>query len=227
MNFHSTRWSLVREAGGGGASARVALQELCGRYRPAVIAYVRRDLKPGEDVEDLVQSFFLELLESGLLEKADNVKGRFRSFLIGSLRHHLQHQRQRSLAARRGGGIANYDLAAVVDVAESHQPSPEAEFEAAWIRVILARALERLRAEAEGRGRGALFDELLPYLGESTASREYVGVASALSMRPNTVAVAVRRMRERYGALVREEVSDTVGSLDELDSETGWFGLFA
>lgn len=206
--FDTTRWSLILDAGGEGDDARDALETLCRTYRPPVLAYVRA--RPGlrDAAEDLTQAFFAHLLEQRLASRADRERGRFRAFLLTSLKYFLSNEHDRATAQRRGGGQTSVVLE---DFEPPGDDDPEQAFEREWAQTILRQARARLQQEARHAGRTELFVRLQPFLLEPPRDSDYESVASALGLRRNTVAVAVHRLRARLQALVREMVADSAG----------------
>lgn len=214
--FDTTRWSLVLHAAGGGDGARSALETLCRTYRPAVLAYVRAHQRRREDAEDLTQAFFTHLLEQRLAERADPERGRFRAFLLTSLKHFLASQHARASAQRRGGGAEALPLE---DFEPADDDGPEQAFEREWAQSVLGEAMARLHTEACRAEKEALFLRLRPFLLELPDEDEYAAVAEAFGLRRNTLAVAVHRLRARLQELVRAVVADTVSHGGEAESE--------
>lgn len=214
--FDTTHWSLILHAGGVGDGAHDALEALCRTYRPPVLAYVRAHRASREEAEDLTQAFFAHLLEHRLAARADPERGRFRAFLLTSLKHFLASEFARASTQRRGGGIDNLPLdefePGVVD-------GPEQLFDREWAQTVLREALSRLQREAAQADKEALFRHLRPFLLESPENEEYEAVATALGMRRNTLAVAVHRLRARLQELVRAVVADTVADKEHADQE--------
>jgi RNA polymerase sigma factor (sigma-70 family) len=216
--FDTTRWSVVVSAGGEGDDARDALAALCATYHPPVLAYVRARVGEREDAEDLTQAFFAHLLERRLAARADQGRGRFRSYLLTSLKHFLASEHERASALRRGGGALILPGSALDSIAATTD-GPEEVFEREWARTVLREALRRLGKEADAAGRAGLFTHLRPFLVEAPEEGEYDQVAEAVGLRRNTVAVAVHRMRERLRELVREVVADTAEDGEEIETE--------
>lgn len=216
--FETTRWSMVLDAGGDGDSARDALSALCRTYRPPVLAYVRAHLRGGEEAEDLTQEFFAQLLERRLASRADRTRGKFRAFLLTSLKNFLANERERAGAQRRGGGVRVLQESALESVADPRW-DPEQAFEREWARTVLREAMARLEGEAVLAGRAELFERLRPYLVEPPGEADYEALAEAQGLRRNTVAVAVHRMRSRLRELVREVLRDTTGDEAEAEDE--------
>lgn len=221
MTFHTTRWSVVRAAGSAPpAERRAALETLCASYRPPVLAFVRRRSADPEEAEDLTQAFFARLLEKEALRQADPDRGRFRAFLLAALQHFLANERERVRARKRGGGRAPASLESASGAAlePAGGEPPEREFERAWARAVLARALERLAQEQREAGKEALFAHLAPLLGNDEERVPHAAIAAACGTSENASRVALHRLRRRLGELVRDEVRETVGP-GELEDE--------
>ena len=214
--FDTTRWSLILHACAEGSGARAALDTLCRTYRPPVLAYVRAHRRRPDEAEDLTQAFFAHLLEQRLAERADPARGRFRAFLLTSLKHFLASQYARDNAQRRGGGI---ETLALDELEPADGDGPELAFEREWAQTVLREALTRLQAEAQRAEKETLFLRLRPFLLEMPDDDEYAAVATEFGLRRNTLAVAVHRLRARLQELVREVVADTVTDRAEEDAE--------
>jgi RNA polymerase sigma factor (sigma-70 family) len=215
--FQTTRWSLVLASGA--AQARPALEELFRAYRPPVLAFVRHFGHSREDAEDLVQDFFLRFMEGDLAAQADRERGRFRSFLLTSLKHFMINAHEREVALKRGGGDNAIDIDAVAHAMTADGQTPERAFELTWALTVIERALAALREEAERAGKLDLFENVKPFLTESPDREEYTEAAAALGMRANTLAVAVHRMRKRMRDKVRDELLDTLDDPGLLEEE--------
>jgi RNA polymerase sigma factor (sigma-70 family) len=216
--FDTTRWSIVLSAGEQDTVGRDALASLCKTYRPPVLAYVRGHVRDPDDAEDLTQAFFVHVLERQLAARADRERGRFRAFLLTSLKHFLASERERVGAQRRGGGTQRLP-AAVIESIPAESTGPEEAFEREWARTVLREAMRRLELEAKRAGRAAMFRELRPFLAETPEAGIYDSVAKSLGMRRNTVAVAVHRLRARLQETVREVVADTAADSAEVEAE--------
>jgi RNA polymerase sigma-70 factor (ECF subfamily) len=216
--FATTRWSMVVDAAGNGQSARDALTALCEIYRPPVLAYIRAHVHQREEAEDLVQEFFALLLERDLAARADPERGRFRAFLLTSLKNFLVNERERVNALRRGGGVRMLPATAFESVPDSHA-GPEEAFDLEWARTVLREALRRLELEAEQVGRAELFASLRPFLVDAPDDTDYETVARAHGLRRNTVAVAVHRMRARLQELVHDILADTARDKHDINEE--------
>ena len=223
--FMTTHWSVVLAAGRESTSASdEAMQQLCRTYWPPLYAYIRRQGYSPHDAQDLTQGFFAQLIEKNFVGIAEREKGKFRSFLLTALNYFLNGERDRANAAKRGGGriiislddCAGEDFAAVEPASGS---TPEKEFQRNWAITVLRQALARLREESAAGGKGAIFDELKPFLEGEAKAGEYAAAATRLGMSPNGVAVTVHRLRLRYRELVRAEIAQTVLSAEEVEDE--------
>lgn len=216
--FATTQWSLVLAAREG-EHAAAALAELCRRYREPVIAYLRRSGQSGADAEDLAQGFFVRLLEKRFDLSADPTRGRFRSFLLGALRHHLGDDQDARQAQRRGGGVAHDDIADRADSLMDAGRTPEQAFDHAYALVTIERALARLRDEARAAGYAERHAALAPLLLEAREPGALEQVARILDVRANTLAVMLSRWRERLAQLVRAELAETLADPAQVDDE--------
>jgi RNA polymerase sigma-70 factor (ECF subfamily) len=201
-----------------------ALEKLCRAYWQPLYFFIRRQGHSPEDAQDLTQQFFARLLERNDFLTVDPRKGKFRTFLLTSLCHFLSNERDRSQAAKRGGGRKLISLDELAS-GESYQPepasllSPDKLFDQRWATVVLEQALQRLRAEMAQDGKSNQFDLLKAYLTDEPGPGDYAGVAQRLGATNQAVAVAVHRLRHRYRELVRAEVAQTVTSPQQLEEE--------
>lgn len=217
--FATTRWSLIQNARGNDRSAGAALESLCLAYRPVVLAYFRRH---GEVhlAEDHTQAFFLHFLEHRLVEKADQTRGSFRGFLFTAVENHRRQHLRRSHAIKRYVELVddNESIERRVDP----EPDPDQLFDRDWALLVLSHARNRLRREAELAGKLELFDALQTFLGEAPEADEYRRIAECFGMPANTVAVAVKRLRQGFAAQVRRELADTLIKGASVDAELEW-----
>jgi DNA-directed RNA polymerase specialized sigma24 family protein len=223
--FTATHWSVVLAAGQSGSpQAAEALDKLCRTYWYPLYAFVRRQGHGPHDAQDLTQGFFARFLERNYLEAVDREKGKFRSFLLKALNHFLGDERDRANAAKRGGGRVPIPLdeAAAETLYlqdQASNASPETLFEQRWAITLLEQAFSRLREEFALAGKADYFDQIKGFLAEGANSGDYALVAAPLQMTAGAVAVAVHRLRQRYGELVRAEVANTVAAPDEIENE--------
>jgi RNA polymerase sigma-70 factor (ECF subfamily) len=220
--FQTTHWSLVLAAARGGEGSAAALEWLCGTYWYPLYAFIRRQGHDAEAARDLTQSFFLHLIEKSALHEIDPRLGKFRAFLLACIKNFLADQREREAALKRRGDHPSFRLG--LEDAErrylGEQPadlSPEELFERRWARAILDRAVRRLGEEHVSAGKADVFSHLRGHLtGEESP---YEGLAAKLGTTEGALRVAVHRMRQRLGALLREEVAQTVSTPADIDEE--------
>jgi DNA-directed RNA polymerase specialized sigma24 family protein len=203
-----------------------ALTELCQIYWRPVYVFLRRQGIAQHDAQDITQAFFADLIESRAYARADPAKGRFRSFLLGTLKHFVAHVRDRDHAQKRGGGSVPVELDdTAISEAETYasrcnQWSADGVFEREWAASLARQALDRLAQEYELGGKGALFEALKFRLSAGEAAAiPYEELANRLGRTPAHLRVDVTRLRARYRAILREEVSGTVVDARDVDEE--------
>lgn len=226
QRFHTTKWSMILAASRTGSDfgTREALANLCEAYWYPVFAFVRRSGRSREDALDLTQGYFAGLLERGLLETADPARGRFRSFMLATVKHFLSNERRREAAVKRGGTVAFVTL----DSATEHEQrrsvsdendSPERAFEREWALTVFHRARRRLEREFNDAGKTEQFRLLQGHLSGEDTSRSYADIASELRSTEAAIKMAVRRLRQRFGKLLREEITQTLDDESDMDAE--------
>ena len=231
--FATTHWTVVLAAGQRHTpQADGALEELCRTYWFPLYAYVRRRGHGKPDAEDLVQEFFARLLEKNFLAKLDGEKGRFRAFLLASLKHFLANEWDKSQAQKRGGGAAHLSLDwqtadTKFQVAVTGEPSPDKAFDREWALALLAKVIERLQRECETEGKAKLFEQLKLFLMAGKNETAQSETAKSLGMEEGAVRVAIHRLRKRYRQLLRDEISQTLTDPAQVDEEMrALFGAF-
>ena len=214
-SFHPTRWTLVLQARGEGEPARAALSDLCGAYYLPVVGFLRREGRSEDAARELAHAFFETLLTDGV-GTPDPQRGRFRSYLLGALKHFLSNRRAAELAAKRGAGIEHVSLEEEMadDFAAEDQDS--LSFDREWALALIARALAAL--ELEHAAKPASFSVLKPWL-DGHATRPQIDAAEQLGLSGNAVKVAIFRLRSRFRQLVRDEISATVDDPAEAREE--------
>lgn len=222
--FATTRWSLVLEARTDSPDRRDALELFCSAYWLPIYGYLRRRGHNPQEAEDLTQSFFASLLETDFLDRANPARGRFRSFLVGALRHFLGSHFEKTNALKRGGGVRFVDWSSIDAETECAralpaQADPARAFEVAWAYALMNRALVRLEQEYAKADRRQRFLALKPLLGRAPTRGDYLRLAEELGTTRTTVAVWTHRLSQRYAELVKLEVVATVGSPEEVDEE--------
>jgi RNA polymerase sigma factor (sigma-70 family) len=229
--FGTTRWSVVLSCADSGATsgtARDALAQLCQTYWRPIFAFICRRGYSVTDAQDLTQDFFLMMLEGKLLSRADPQRGKFRSYLLKALNDFLGDAWDKRRAKKRGGDaqFVSWDdwmaeAPSQLSISQHALESWTAEqlFDLRWAATVVERALRRLAEECESHGRRRVFDALSSSLGAERSDVSYVDLGKRLGVPETTVKRLLHEMRERYRALLREEVSDTVEKPDSIDDE--------
>jgi RNA polymerase sigma factor (sigma-70 family) len=221
--FPTTRWTLVVAASDPQRKdAHSALVSLCENYWYPLYVYLRRRGYPPDQAQDLTQEFFIRVLEGRYLDRADPEKGRFRSFMLTSLKFFAADEQDRQRSHKRGGGM-------VVPIEFSsgeeryqrepgHDETPERIFERRWALSVLERVLQKLRDEFVHHGRPEHFERLKGFLlGQSEAP--YAALAREMNSSEGALKVAIHRLRKRYRELFRQEIADTVADPAEVEPE--------
>ncbi|MCC7376797.1 MAG: sigma-70 family RNA polymerase sigma factor [Verrucomicrobiales bacterium] len=223
--FATTHWSVVLSARGEHRpEVDGALAELLRSYWPPLFAFLRRQGYAVPDAEDLVQGFFERFLAEDFMKSVAQEKGRFRSFLLAALRHHVANVHRRDRAMRRGGVAVHVSLddPAVWERCEAHLATglePEVLFDRVWAETVLARAAAELREEYRRSGRLELYEALRRWLAVEAKPGEYAAASSALGMTEGAMAVAVHRLRRRLREITRVLVAHTVSTPGEVEDE--------
>jgi RNA polymerase sigma-70 factor (ECF subfamily) len=226
--FDSTQWSLVLSAAQGSSpEADQALSILCSVYWPPLYAYIRRKGYAVPEAQDLTQAFFVRLMEKNYLQDVQRGRGKFRSFLLASLKHFLANEWDRAQTQKRGGGISIVPLemesAEEQYIAErTDYLTPEKIYERRWALTLIDRVFRQLEKEFEVSGRTPIFAQLKTFITESENRIPHRQIAAELGMTEGAVKVAVHRLRRRYRDLMRAEVGRTIASpanSDEVDDE--------
>jgi RNA polymerase sigma factor (sigma-70 family) len=226
--FHTTRWSVVLVSAQNHAPGyKEALADLCKLYWYPLYAFIRHRGYSSEDAQDLVQGFFLHLIEYKTLSRVDRSKGKFRSFLLASLQNFLSNEADRARCLKRGGKAEFVYL----DVEEAEdryglepveELTPEKIFDARWAMALLGEAMHRLGGEYIAQGKESTFQALRAFLDPINTKRlpTYEEVAAQLEVSVGSLKMQIHRLRKQYAATIREEISRTVSDSADLDTET-------
>jgi RNA polymerase sigma-70 factor (ECF subfamily) len=223
--FETTRWSVVLAAGRrSGDHAAEALATLCDTYWYPVYAFIRRQGHDADHGRDLTQEFFARVLEKNYFGDADPARGRFRTFLLTSIRHFLSNERDREQALKRGGKTPPLSLDletadGAYQLEGRDDLTPEKLFDARWATLLLDRALGRLHDEYVAAGKNDLFDGLKGFLTGDSDDVPYADTARALDMSEGAVKVAVHRLRRRFRDALIKEIAETVSDPADIDAE--------
>jgi DNA-directed RNA polymerase specialized sigma24 family protein len=236
--FVTTQWTRVLEARGDSPEAQAALGELCTAYYAPVLAFIQRGGRDEHTARDLTQEFFARLLARRGLDTVERGRGRFRSFLLGAVKHFLADQDDRVSAAKRGGGQAPLPLDAqgsgdttqgggglksmALQVPDPATPVPDAFFDRQWALTLLDRALVALAAEHRAAGKSTQFETLKPWLTGDTEQLSQAEAARRLDLNEGALKVAIHRLRKRFRELVKAEIAQTVDAGTDVQAELNY-----
>jgi RNA polymerase sigma-70 factor (ECF subfamily) len=226
-DFQTTHWSLVVAAGQRlSPQSDRALSELCRKYWLPLYGYVRRRVADVHEAQDLTQDFFCRVLERNFFAAADPGRGRFRAFLLTSLKHFLANEWEKRRTQKRGGGLTMIELDFAVgesrlSLEPAHEETPERLFDRQWALTLLDLVLARLRAEFRVAGKEDQFEQLKPFLSgaRERTGESYSEAGRAAGMTAEAVKVAAHRLRQRYRELLRAEIAQTVAQPGDVDDE--------
>ncbi|MFN8092503.1 MAG: sigma-70 family RNA polymerase sigma factor [Vicinamibacteria bacterium] len=187
-------------------------------------AYVRRSGVSAADAEDLTQGYFARFIEKEVVRDAHRDRGRFRAFLLVSVRHYLSNERDRERAQKRGGGrrLVSLDAEAAEKKLAAEPPdpaTPETEFEKSWARTVMDRVWGRLADHYARRGKSDRFARLKPFLQDGAPGAYDAEVAAEWGVSPEAVRLELHRMKKRFGDFLREEIGRTVDDPADVDDE--------
>jgi RNA polymerase sigma factor (sigma-70 family) len=222
--YATTHWSVVLAASGtGGPHAQEALEKLCGTYWYPLYAYVRRQGHSPEDAQDLTQEFFARFLEKKYFRLANRERGRFRTFLLSSLKNFLVNEWNRSRAAKRGGGTIHIPIDGLTaenhyNQEPAHNLNAEKIYERNWAMAVLEQVRARLQEEYAS-GKPERFAQLESFLPGEESDLTYAEAGRRYGMAEGTLKSDVNRFKKRYRELLRAEVAHTVANPAELEEE--------
>ena len=223
--FTTTHWSVVLLAGQADSPhATEALEKLCRTYWYPLYVYVRRQGNSPEDAQDLTQNFFSRLLEKNYFAKADPDRGKFRTFLLRSMKNFLVNEWKRAGRVKRGGDLTflSFDANVAEDryAAEpANESNPDTAYEQRWAVTLIEQVLTALRQEFNAADKARLFEELKGFIWGDKSTASYVEIAGHLNLTEGSVKVAVHRLRHRFRELLRAEVAHTVARPEDVDGE--------
>jgi RNA polymerase sigma-70 factor (ECF subfamily) len=225
--FAPTRWTQVLQARGESLEAQDALGELCAAYWQPVFVFIRREGRDEEPARDLTQEFFARLLARRGLDTVQPGRGRFRSFLLGAVKHFLADQSDHEQAAKRGGGQPPISIEAgtgtnsttELQIPDAAGPAPDAVFDCEWAQTLVERAISALAAEFAAADKGGQFNTLKPWLLGELESVSQAEAGRQLGMTEGAVKVAIHRLRKRFRELVKAEIAHTVSEQNQVRDE--------
>ena len=222
--FTTTHWSVVLTAQSESPAAQEALEKLCRTYWRPIFAFLRRQGIGPEEAEDVTQGFFAQLLERRKFDAIRREKGRLRSFLLGALKYFVADEQRRAMAIKRGKGQRLIPLEELranerIEMEPSDPMTAEMIYERRWALTVLERVLSRLKEEYLAAHNAALFDALKQLLPDEPGAPSQAEIAARLGMTENAIRQAFYRFRQRYQALLREEIANTVATPGDIEDE--------
>jgi RNA polymerase sigma-70 factor (ECF subfamily) len=222
--FVATHWSVVLTAGRSDTTrAQAALEQLCRSYWHPLYHYIRRRGYRPEDAQDLTQEFFARFLARQGVAEADPRRGRFRSFLLGSLKNFLADEWDKARAQKRGGGqVLPLDFQteeARLQVEPIESQTPDKAFEQRWAVALLDQVYRKLEGEFRQQGKAAQFAALRVALAGARGAVPYAELSRQLGLSEGATRVAVHRLRQRYREVLRDIIADTVAGPEEVEDE--------
>ena len=228
-NFHTTRWTIVRKAQGETPEAKSALSELCQTYYTPIFRFLLLQGKSHDEAEELSHSFFARLLGKNSIHHADQKKGRFRSYLLGALKHYLAEDLRNKGRLKRGGNIKHQSLDEPATEATSSpqltDPTSSIQdsyFDREWALALMDRGLRTVEATFTKNGKPLHFKTLKPWLmGDSTTLCQ-ASAAVALNLSPGAIKVSIHRLRKAFADAIRAEIAQTVDTPEEISQELNY-----
>src|SRR5215510_15751609 len=223
--FATTQWNVVLAAGElDSEPSRRALETLCRTYWYPIYVYVRRKGYGPDEAPDLTQEFFAHLIAKDHLRLADREKGKFRTFLLAMLDYFLAREWSRAHRQKRGGQFSFISLDQQMPeeryrLEPADNDTPEKQFSRQWALTVLQQTMDALERECEANGKGSLFREAKNLLAGERDSAAYAEISQRLGMAPGAARMAVLRLRQRHGELLRAELAQTVSRAEEVDEE--------
>lgn len=220
-SFLTTRWTCVCAAKSDSEDGRKALADLCDAYYEPVVAFLRCELRDADAARDMSHAFFAEMLGGGAIQAVNQERGRFRSYLLGAVKHFSARHRDAQRCLKRGGGAthASLDEEEARAVPDEDQSQPDLIFDRLWATTLLGRALDALQQKCAADGKAALFDKLHPWLTGDADRGDQTALAVELGLNIHTLKSHVSRLRLRFQRLVKEEIAGTLNAGDSVDDE--------
>lgn len=224
-SFHTTRWTQVVRAKSPSQEGREALKDLCEAYYAPVQIFLRRQDRDADAARELAHAFFEQMLGGATIHSADQLQGRFRSYLLGAVKHFLSHRHEAAQRMRRGSGVLPVSLQAESEtspammLADEDRLSPDEAYDRQWALTVLERALAALREECADEGKSELFEKLHPWLTGEAEHGDQAALAESLRMNMNSLKSTVHRLKQRFRTLVREEIACTLDDEAAVEEE--------
>lgn len=225
--FEPTRWSLVlRASDEEHPEGSAAMSELCETYYQPVLRFIRRVVRKQDQAGDLTQEFFNQLLSKRNLNPDPN-RGRFRSYLLGAVKHFLADQRKESGRLKKNSGRQDESLDSPefneeMDSALANEGESDTCFDREWALNLMAKGLETLTNEYLVNGKSNQFEALKPWLAGTVIEISQAETAKKLGWSESAVKVAIHRLRKRFREIIRQEIAQTVSEKADVDHELSY-----
>ncbi|MFT6794609.1 MAG: RNA polymerase sigma factor (sigma-70 family) [Rubritalea sp.] len=224
-NFFTTQWTRVIAAKGETDDARLALSELSESYYAPVVGFLKKEGRSEDDARDLAHSFFAWLLSRDALATLERERSRFRSYLLGALKHFIVHHREKSLAQKRGSQVTHLHIQAATDTNPGIDPPdtrglpPDREFDRQWALHMIGEALSSIEAEWIKAGKEQEFINLRPFLDGNAAHGDLGALAERTGQNENTIRSQLHRLRRAFRKQLKSQISPTVSTDNEVTNE--------
>lgn len=220
--FMTTHWTDVLAARGQSPEAKESLRVLCQRYYAPVVCFVQKYTQSDQNAQDWTHAFFAKLLEGRSLDSVLESKGKFRSYLLGAVKHFLADERAKQQACKRGGMVATIHIDSAEEAAlaecDPNISAMDAYFDRQWALSILQMSLQELEAELEA-SQSTRFQLLRPWLSGDPSEQSLAEVGARLGLSAETVKVTIHRWRKRFRAIVKTHIASTLPDETEIDEE--------
>ena len=217
--FSTTCWTQVVASHGDSSLAAEALSELCQDYYEPIVSFIRYTERDVDSARDLAHAFFAHVLDGHAFDGADRNRGRFRSYLLGAVKHFLAQNHVKSKRLRRGGDAEIVDLDDASGELPNSSISPDDNFDRRWASTVLDLALDSLKCECDENDIGDLFQHLRPWLTGDASYGKQADLAEHIQMDPNTLKSHVSRLRKQFRQCVKEEVARTLADPTQTEEE--------
>lgn len=224
--FHTTRWTMVMRAQGEAPEARAAMGDLCEAYWMPVFRFLRREGRDKDQCQELAQEFFSRLLTSKTIDQAEPMKGRFRSYILGALKHFLANQRRDEGRQKRGGDAViesiesgGSETSPGLQLPDSGATPTDAYFDRHWALAVMERGLTTVEESFGESAKKRQFEVLKPWLVGDVEGLSQADAAAELEMSPGAIKVAIHRLRQKFGEAIRQEIAETVDTEEEIAEE--------
>ena len=224
VSFATTQWTKVLSAQGDSEEARGALADLCERYYQPVHSFILRKIGDPEQAKDLTQGFFAHTLEHSPFDKLEPQRAKFRTYLLGAVKHFLNNQRRKAQRQKRGGGKSHERLTQL-----DHEPAAttdsltdESTFDYEWALHLIGSVLSQVETDYQQRQQTAQFEVLKPWLIGQPETLTQSDAARQLSMSEGAVKVAIHRLRHRFRDRTKTAIAQTLGPEETVESELNY-----